>query len=156
MDAILIFDKEQTLAFNSGRKTQHRVPLSPQPKWEAMPSVADGSTPIAEIPKRLTWSVVGTSPIDPLELVRFCPYGEVGEIIFITANLGFGKTEQLSAKIVDLSVESLDDISDEGVMAEGLENWTQLAYRWDRWHAKRGFPWETNPISWKFVLEKLS
>lgn len=66
---------------------------------------------------------------------------------------------RLRLKTTDIKVERLQDITTEGILAEGVGNpsksdkrlldmWIHL---WDSINAKRGFPWESNP--WLWVLK---
>jgi|SRR5690625_1129481 len=72
--------------------------------------------------------------------------------------------------VTDVRVERVQDISDEDIIAEGFQHFTNADYRnfdgttyiswwkelWDSINAKRGYGWDTNPWVWVVEFEVLS
>jgi len=78
---------------------------------------------------------------------------------------------RIDLRITDISVERVQDITEEDVEAEGcllaegyeelVRTFYQYPYRevfqdlWNFLNAKRGFPWESNPWVWKIEFERV-
>lgn len=69
---------------------------------------------------------------------------------------------RLALEIVDVRAEPLQDISEADAIAEGppdIKNiWSHrimFERLWDRFNAKRGFPWESNPWVWVIEFRKV-
>ena len=70
------------------------------------------------------------------------------------------KVSRIDLEITDIRVERLQDIRNEGAIAEGIyyvhknrgcQNISFFRKLWDSINAKRGYPWKDNP--WVWVVE---
>lgn len=71
---------------------------------------------------------------------------------------------RLTLEIVSIKVERLQDITDEGALAEGVDRtntsiptYAIQRYRklWDSLNTKRGFPWDANPFVWDISFRRI-
>ena len=66
---------------------------------------------------------------------------------------------RLFLEVTDVRVERVQEVSEEGAIAEGMQmvgpaalsDRTSFAHLWDTINAKRGYSWESNP--WVWVIE---
>ncbi len=82
------------------------------------------------------------------------PHGAQGARLPVSARETFGKTRALgSFSIAAVSLQFMDDISDDQIVAEGCPNWSEYAYRWNQLNPKT--PWDLNPICWVAELSSI-
>jgi hypothetical protein len=62
---------------------------------------------------------------------------------------------RLTLELVDVRVESLQEISDADARAEGVANRDAYHKLWDSINSARGFGWETNPRVWVVEFTRL-
>lgn len=91
--------------------------------------------------------LLGEERILAADLLACHPRGSVGALVPVSAREPFGKSRALgSFSIAALSLQFLDDISDEQIAAEGCANWSEYAFRWNQLNPKS--PWDLNPLCW--------
>jgi hypothetical protein len=177
MERPVLFKGEMVNAILSGKKTQTRRIVKPQPvAWSKSPGL-------------LEWKFLH---LPPEGLIAECPYGipgdtlwiretfavhEIGESTHIVYRADCGsdgdgakwrpsifmprKHSRISLKITDVRVERLQDISEGDVMSEGIEHdpnvpsWLKFAFLWNSINANRGYDWDSNPWVWVIEFEKI-
>ncbi len=152
MSPEIILDFEQSIACVEGRKTQHRVPISPQPEVAPSLDLFGGLEP----GNLLIWQPAGPAPITATDIASMCPYGRAGESITLTLTKGFKARAAQAVRIRHVRIERLESITDANLIAEGVGNWTQFTWAWNSRHQKTGFPWDINPFAWVIEFELLT
>ena len=96
---------------------------------------------------------LGEDQLLAADLLHQHPHGAIGARLPVSVREPFGKTRLLgSFAIAALSLQFLDDISDEQIVAEGCGNWSEYAYRWNQLYPKA--PWDLNPLCWVATLAR--
>lgn len=140
----ILFSGDMVKAILEGRKTQTRRIVKPQPFLNKQYS--------SEEPTYKEWLSMNGSHNDSVEKwIQFCPYGKVGDQLWVRETFGkdfFGtifykaddlfvpvgakakwrpsifmprKASRIQLEIVNIRVERLDNISEEDAKAEGIE-----------------------------------
>ncbi len=155
----IVFTGDSVVAIISGRKTQTRRVMKPQPTrgnvsnsegWHWDPTINDHHIWHDDEDQNVgQWS----------DWFRaMCPFGVSGERLLVHQSAA-----ELTLEITDVRVQRLQEISKRDVICEGIEGledvhagWHQpFAELWDKLNAKRGFGWDTSPWVWAISFKVL-
>jgi len=156
---------EQIQAMPAGLKTQHRVPIEPQPgpyaggvypghKAKHPAPYIDaycGELKTAQNPRRMSDRWYWWTEDDRLgpEVGR-CPFGVPGDTLWLAE-------DRIDMVVKRVWVERIQDIGDDNALAEGVDRTntsipgyatTRFRHSWDAIYAKRGLGWDANPWVW--------
>jgi len=143
--SLISFNDDMINAIQSGRKTQTRLPVEPQPVEIGWKKPYDG------------WFATYEPERQGREFHRVkCPYGQPGDSLRV-------RDQDITLKLTSVRVERVGDISEEDAQAEGFPGVAfgagpdgaegvlpsdEFASAWDRIYEARGLGWDANPWVW--------
>jgi len=192
----ILFSTEMVKAILNGKKTQTRRIIRPHIKNRKIKNISWGKFPGS---KGENWIVNYENDITNYFGYTKCPYGEIGDILWVRETWAQLKKEtgirfaykasdkypfgekyivkfkwrpsihmprvaaRLFLKVKSIKVERLQDISEEDVLAEGIEK-SIFPYQpmkplfkklWNSIKAKSGFEWDVNPWVWVVEFDRM-
>lgn len=143
------FHKAAAQSVLKGSKTELRKLIDPQPdtteeRLRELKGWIDGMTLSAQLNAAFQSGFIDRS------LAPFQP----GEIVEAVEALTHGKVAPIcKVRIDSVEVSAVEEITDEGIQAEGFRSWAEFSYAWDDEHGQKGFPAVLNPFCWVVKFE---
>lgn len=157
----LRFNADMMQAVLDGRKTMTRRPIKEQLVRPSEEHYFDAYN------KSTQWNWWHNDGRQNLSQIITCPYGEAGDIIEL---IGEDGAVFATARIKNIRVERLQDISEDDAKAEGARDiaddrpplpmtvWSYSygfeKYIWDKLPYKAPYDWNSNPWVWVIEFEK--
>jgi len=88
-------------------------------------------------------------PVKPQPVGSACRWGAPGNVLAIENRPG------VSIRLIDVTIEQLQDISDRNLRAEGVADWTAFVRLWDNIYGDTNYCWDENPWVWVLTFERV-
>ena len=178
----ILFSDDMVRAILSGRKTQTRRPLKPQPD-------DDAKIMIGEVGSSKGVAYIGDSTSGGYVTRVVSPYGKVGDLLWVreaftltvpnekpmyratwknpdgikwTSSIHMPRwASRITLEITDIRIERVQEITEEEAISEGffLDDGVSEVYcfseAWDSLYAKKGLGWYANPWVWVLTFRRV-